>query len=99
STAFYGCLIVGIPFLLILKQPDLGTALVLFPITLVMFYFGDLNPIVVRTMSWVGGLALVFIALIFLGVLSHEAIRPYATLVLKDYQFDRLDPNTHHQKA
>ena len=47
-TAFYGGLIVGIPFLLILKQPDLGTALVLFPITLVMFYFGDMHPLVVR---------------------------------------------------
>lgn len=99
STAFYGCLIVGIPFLLILKQPDLGTALVLFPIALVMFYFGDLNPFVVKTMTWLGSIALVFVALIFLGVVSHEAIRPYATLVLKDYQFDRLDPNTHHQKA
>jgi len=32
STAFYAAIIVGIPFLLILKQPDLGTALVLFPL-------------------------------------------------------------------
>ena len=38
-------------------------------------------------------------ALIFLGILSHEEIRPYATKVLKEYQFDRLNPNTHHQKA
>ena len=30
-------LIAFIPFVLILKQPDLGTALVLFPIALVMF--------------------------------------------------------------
>lgn len=99
STAFYGCLIVGIPFLLILKQPDLGTALVLFPIALVMFYFGDIHPLVVRTMTWMGGLILIFVALIFLGVITHDEVRPYATLVLKDYQFDRLDPNTHHQKA
>jgi rod shape determining protein RodA len=99
STAFYGMIIVGIPFILILKQPDLGSALVLFPITLVMFYFGDLNPMIIRTMSWLGGIALVFVALIFLGVISHEDLRPYATLVLKDYQFDRLDPHTHHQKA
>jgi rod shape determining protein RodA len=99
STAFYGMIIVGIPFILILKQPDLGSALVLFPITLVMFYFGDLNPMIIRTMSWMGGIALVFVALVFLGVISHEDLRPYATLVLKDYQFDRLDPHTHHQKA
>lgn len=99
GTAFYGSLIAGIPFLLILKQPDLGTALVLFPITLVMFYFGDIRPSVVKAMTWMGSAVLIFVALIFLGVISHEEIRPYATVVLKDYQFDRLDPNTHHQKA
>lgn len=99
STAFYGSLIVGVPFLLILKQPDLGTALVLFPMALVMFYFGDIRPSVVRTMSFLGGIALVCVALIFLEVVPHEELRPYATKFLKDYQFDRLNPHTHHQKA
>lgn len=99
STAFYACIIVGIPFLLILKQPDLGTALVLFPITLVMFYFGDLRPSIIKWMTILGGSALILIALIFLGILPHETLRPYATKVLKDYQFDRLDPATHHQKT
>lgn len=99
SCAFFGCLIAGVPFLLILKQPDLGTALVLFPITLVMFYFGEIRPSVVKLMTWMGGFTLFFVSLIFLGVISHEDIRPYARVFLKDYQFDRLDPNTHHQKA
>jgi len=99
STAFYASIIVGIPFILILKQPDLGTALVLFPITLVMFYFGDIRPSIVKAMAISGGLALVLIAIIFLGILPHETLRPYATKVLKDYQFDRLNPATHHQKA
>ena len=99
STVFYAGLIVGIPFILILKQPDLGTALVLFPITLVLFYFGDVRPSVIRLMSWVGGASLLCIALIFLGAIGHEDLRPYATKVLKNYQFDRLNPNTHHQKA
>jgi rod shape determining protein RodA len=99
STAFYAGIIVGIPFLLILKQPDLGTALVLFPITLVMFYFGDLRPSIIKFMSILGGSVLLLVALIFLGILPHETLRPYATKVLKDYQFDRLDPATHHQKS
>lgn len=99
STAFYGSIIVGIPFLLILKQPDLGSALVLFPITLVMFYFGDLNPKVIRIMSFFGVAALIIVGLLFTGVVSHEDIRPYATKVLKEYQFDRLNPHTPHQKA
>lgn len=99
STVVYAGIIVGIPFLLILKQPDLGTALVLFPIALVMFYFGNLRPSVVKWMSIMGGSALFVVAIIFLGILPHETLRPYATKVLKDYQFDRLDPTTHHQKA
>jgi len=98
-TVFFSGLIVYIPFLLILKQPDLGTALVLFPITLVMFYFGDVKPGIVRAMSWFGGIILLLVALIFLGVIPHEDLRPYATKVLKDYQFERLNPNTHHQKS
>lgn len=99
STAIFGLIIVGIPFLLILKQPDLGTALVLYPITLVMFYLGGLHPTVIRTMSWLGGIAFIIIALFFLGFVSHENLRPYATTVMKDYQYERLNPSTHHQKA
>lgn len=99
STVFFASLIVGIPFIMILKQPDLGTALVLFPITLVMFYFGNVNRSVVRIIAWIGGLILGLVALIFLGILPHESLRPYATKILKNYQFERLDPNTHHQKA
>ena len=44
-----------------------------------------------------GGLA--FVSLIFLGIISHEEIRPYVTKIIKDYQFERLNPNTYHQKA
>jgi len=99
GTAALCGLIVAIPFFLILKQPDLGTALVLFPIALVMFYFGDIHPQVVRTMTWMGAIVLVVVGLIFSGALPHETLRPYAMKVMKEYQFDRLDPNTHHQKA
>lgn len=99
KTALLGGLIVGIPFLLILKQPDLGTALVLFPIALVMFYFGGVRMSVVKFMTGIVIVTLIIVASLFLNIVSHEEIRPYATTVLKDYQFDRLDPNTHHQKA
>ncbi len=99
STVFYSLLIVGIPFVLILKQPDLGTALVLGPIALVMFYYGNLRPGVIKCMTWSIGLALIIVALFFLGIIPHEEMRPYATKVLKEYQYNRLNPNTHHQKA
>lgn len=99
STAIIGGLIVGVPFLLILKQPDLGTALVLYPIALVMFYYGDIHPLVIKLMTWVGGLLLVIVALFFLEIIPHEEARPYATKFLKEYQYERLNPKTHHQKA
>lgn len=99
STSILGSLIVGVPFLLILKQPDLGTALVLCPVTLVMFYLGNLHPGFVRIMTFFGCFFLLFVLLIFLGVFSHEQMRPYATKVLKEYQYERLNPNNHHQWA
>ncbi len=99
NTVLSAAVIVGIPFILILKQPDLGTALVLFPISLVMFYFGNLHPLVVKGMICLAACAVLIITLIFLGIIPHEQLRPYATQFIKSYQFDRLDPNTHHQKA
>lgn len=98
-TFFLGSLIVGVPFLLILKQPDLGTALVLCPVTMVMFYLGDLHPGFLRFIAFLGIAFLFFVLLIFIGILSHEQMRPYATKVLKEYQYERLNPNNHHQWA
>jgi rod shape determining protein RodA len=99
GTVMLALLIVLLPFVLILKEPDLGTSLVLIPIALVMFYFGGLHPFVVKGMTFLIGLALIFVALKFTGVIPHEGLRPYAQKFLKEYQYDRLDPNTHHQRA
>lgn len=99
STAILSGVIVGIPFLLILKQPDLGTALVLYPITLVMFYFGDIHPFVTKTMFVFGIIGLAFVLAIFIGLLPYEDLRPYATTVIKEYQYERLNPETFHQRA
>ena len=98
-TALQALMIVLIPFFLILKQPDLGSALVLYPIALVMFYFSGVKKTVVKAMCFFGAFALALIALLFLGVVSHESLRPYATKVLKEYQYERLNPHTYHQRA
>lgn len=98
-TAFQVGAIVGIPFLLILKQPDLGTALILYPIGLVMAYFAGVHKGALRLMSGFGVIALFVVTLMFLGVLDHEKMRPVFTTVLKEYQYERLNPNTYHQKA
>jgi len=88
-----------IPFFLILKQPDLGSALVLFPMTLGMFYFGGIRRSVVKMMSVAGVAAILLISLIFTGVFSHEEFRPVATKVLKEYQYERFNPETYHHQA
>lgn len=98
-SAFRAILIALIPFILILKQPDLGTALVLYPITLVMFYFGNVKKRVIAVMSALGLIALGFVIVMFLGLVSHDEMRPYVTKVIKDYQYERLNPNTSHQRA
>ncbi|MBS0648539.1 MAG: rod shape-determining protein RodA [Verrucomicrobia bacterium] len=98
-TAFQALGIVLVPFVLILKQPDLGTALVLFPIALVLFYLAGIQKKVVVVMTVLGAAAFLFVGLMFTGVLSHEELKPYATKFLKEYQYERLNPHTYHQKA
>lgn len=99
STAWQAIAIVLVPFILILKQPDLDTALILFPITLVMFYFGGIKRRFVLVMGLLAVGAITFVSLMFLGLISHDQLRPYATKVIKEYQYDRLSPDTYHQKA
>lgn len=100
---FFTCVQAGIlvliPFVLILKQPDLGSALVLFPITLVMFYIGGLNPLVVKIMTVLGITGIFLVTLIFSEVVNYEYVKPFLTKFIKEYQAERFNPNTYHQRA
>ena len=91
--------IVGVPFFLILKQPDLGTALVLFPITFTMCYFAGVNRKILRAMGMLVLVGIVFVFMVFTNILSHDEMRPFFTSFMKDYQYERLNPATYHQKA
>lgn len=99
SAAFEMTVLAAVPFLLILKQPDLGTALVLFPITLVLGYVAGIHRSILRIGCVLGVVALSIVALFFLEVVSHEKMHPYFTVFLKEYQYQRLNPDTYHQKA
>lgn len=99
TTAFLAAIIVGIPFFLILKQPDLGTALVLCPISLGMCYLGSVNAYCLKVVSVMSLVFFIFVSSIFLGIFPHEKMRPMVTKVMKDYQYERLNPNNYHQKA
>ena len=97
STVVGAGTIVLIPFFLIVKQPDLGTATVLYPMALVMFYFGGISKNILRVLCIPGAVILLLICLTFSGLVSHDSLRPYLSGVLKEYQFERLNPDTHHQ--
>jgi rod shape determining protein RodA len=72
----------GIPFLLIMLQPDLGTALVYIVITMVMMYMAGANPKVLT------GLIAGLNAVIALWVFLHFQFNLW--LPLDDYQIKRL---------
>jgi len=91
--------IVFVPFLLILKQPDLGTALVLFPIGLGLFYFGGIQKRFLISLASIAVVGFTLISLFFLGIIDHGKLAPFATRFLKEYQYERLNPNTYHHKA
>lgn len=99
GSALQAALIVLVPFLLILKEPDLDTALILYPIAIVMFYFGGIKRRIVLLMTSIAVIGIFFVSMMFLGVISHEALRPYCTKFMKEYQYERLNPDTYHQKA
>lgn len=99
SVSLRAAVLVGVPFLLILKQPDLGTALILFPIALAMGYFAGLHQGFIRILSGVGVALFAVIICLFTGVVSHEEMRPVFTRFMKEYQYERLNPDTYHQRA
>lgn len=99
ETALQMGVLVGVPFLLILKQPDLGTALILYPIALVMGYFAGVHRGVLKCLTACGLAGIFLVMLMFVGILSHEQMRPAFTSVIKEYQYERLNPDTYHQRA
>ncbi len=73
-----------LPFLLILREPDLGSALVFFPIGLVMMFVAGVP---VRYLAKLIGVAALFIGLILVDVLFAP---PGWQIKLQDYQRQRL---------
>lgn len=99
SKALMGWLLVLVPFLLILKQPDLGTAAALLPMSLCAFYAAGACPKLTKMIQYITSCGLGLIVLVFVGIIPHESLRPYARAFMKDYQYERLIPKTYHQKA
>ena len=75
---------VALPFLLIMKEPDLGSALILLPVGLTMLYVAGVPPRYINTL--IGGAGVV-VALILIDVLFAP---PKWQIKLEDYQKRRL---------
>ncbi|MBM3833359.1 MAG: rod shape-determining protein RodA [Verrucomicrobia bacterium] len=81
---FFKMLAMGaLPFLLILKEPDLGSALVLLPIALVMMFVAGVPPIFLKRL--VGGAGALLVLL-----LADILFAPMKWQPLEEYQRDRL---------
>ena len=86
SDVFKGMAMVGIPMLLVLKQPDLGTALTYSPILLMGLFLGGI--------SWRKGLILALVAVIAIGVAfgSGKVLKPYQKARLTSFMNPDDDP-------
>ena len=73
-----------LPFLLIIKEPDLGSALILLPVGLTMLFVGGVPPRYINTLICASGL---LVALILVDVLFAP---PQWQIKLENYQKRRL---------
>ncbi len=99
SVTLQALILVFIPFILVYKQPDLGTALILLPLSYTIFVYARANSKIIRYMTWTGGIICILITSIFSGLIPYEEVKKPLLTVLKPYQIERLNPNTYHQKA
>ena len=75
---------VALPFLLVMKEPDLGSALILIPVSLTMLFVAGVPPRYINTLLGASG---VLVGLILVDVLLAP---PQWQLKLEDYQKRRL---------
>jgi rod shape determining protein RodA len=81
---FKALILTGLPFVMILKEPDLGSALVFFPIGLVMMFVAGVPITFLR--RFVGGVA-VLVILLLVDILFAP---PSWQIKLEEYQRQRL---------
>lgn len=77
-------LMVGIPMLLVLKQPDLGTSLTYFPILLMGLFLGGLH--------WKKALLLTVGALVLVVPVWYKVLKPYQKQRLTSFLNPDVDP-------
>src|SRR6201999_3407887 len=83
---FKAMAMVGVPMLLVLKQPDLGTALTYSPILLVGLFLGGID--------WKKGGIIILVGLLAVGVVwkSGKVLKPYQKARLTSFMNPDDDP-------
>jgi rod shape determining protein RodA len=99
SKTLFAWLIALVPCFLILKQPDLGTAFSLIPMTFMALSFAGAHKTLTRILKATMLSGLLVILSIFTGLIPFDALRPVTKPFLRNYQIERLNPNSYHQKA
>ncbi|MCY3974421.1 MAG: FtsW/RodA/SpoVE family cell cycle protein [Simkaniaceae bacterium] len=99
KTALQALLLTLIPFVLIVRQPDLGSAFVLYPIASGIFYFAGIHRRILSYLVFFGVAIFSAISLLFLEIIPYDRIHPLASACLKPYQCERLNPATYHHQA
>jgi rod shape determining protein RodA len=79
-----GFALVGVPMLLVLKQPDLGTALTYSPVLLIGLFLGG--------MRWKQALILGFVGLLLVVPVWHKGLKPYQKARLTSFLSPDDDP-------
>ena len=84
SDIFKAGLLVGVPMLLVLKQPDLGTSLTYIPVLLIGLFLGGLQ--------WKQGLILTIASLILIVPVWSKVLKPYQKQRLTSFLNPDTDP-------
>ena len=84
SDIFKAGLLVGVPMLLVLKQPDLGTSLIYLPVLIVGLFLGGLR--------WKQGLILLLGATILIVPIWSKGLKPYQKQRLTSFLSPDTDP-------
>ncbi len=87
--------IVGVPMVLIMKEPDLGSAMILTPVTLAMMFVGGISGRYLAAMLGVGALVVAFVLGVMLlperlGMSDEAEARLQRMTGLSGYQQDRI---------
>ena len=84
SDIFKAFLLVGLPMLLVLKQPDLGTSLTYIPVLIIGLFLGGLE--------WKKGLILVVAGLVLVVPVWAKVLKPYQKQRLTSFLNPDTDP-------